>query len=132
MGDYYLVISRAVARLPSKASEGREELYERARTALRERLSNYEPALSDAALANEQAALEKAISRMEAGFSFGDMRRAPKEAIVRYIAFLLLGSAFLAGLLTLIRTERIYPAGPQSAITGQTSFASPLGEEKRN
>ena len=81
-------------------------------------LSNYDPALSDTALANEQAALETAISRLEAGLSFGDMRRAPRGAIARYILVLILGSAFLAGLVTLIRTERIdrFPAASQSVI----------------
>ena len=87
MADYYSLIARAVARLPSKTHEARHAIYERARTALRESLSNYDPALSDTALANEQAALETAISRLEANLSFGDMRRAPSEAIAKYILF---------------------------------------------
>src|SRR5271166_4764971 len=84
------------------------------------------------ALANEQAALETAISRLEADLSFDDMRRAPREAIAKYILVLLLGTAFLAGLVTLIRTERIYrsPTVSQSAITGQPTFASHPGGEK--
>jgi hypothetical protein len=132
MGDYYSVIAHVVARLPSKTHEARHEVYERARTALRERLSNYDPALSATALANEQAALETAISRLEAGSLFGDMRRAPREAIAKYILVLLIGSAFLAGLTTLIRTERIYQSAvaSQSAITGQPTFTSPPGREK--
>ncbi len=132
MADYYSVIAGAVSRLPSKTDEARYAIYERARTALRERLSNYDPALSDTALANERAALETAISRLEADLSFGDMRRAPREAIAKYILVLLLGSAFLAGLVTLIRTERIYrsPVASQSAITGQPTLASQPGREK--
>jgi hypothetical protein len=132
MADYYSVVARAVARLPSRTDEARHAIYERARTALRERLSNYDPALSDTALANEQAALETAISRLEAGLSFGDMRRAPRGAIARYILVLILGSAFLAGLVTLIRTERIdrFPAASQSVITGQPTLASQPGREK--
>lgn len=132
MADYYSLISRAVARLPSKTHEARHAIYERARTVLLESLSNYDPALSDTALANEQAALETAISRLEADLSFGDLRRAPSEAIVKYILVLLLGGAFLAGTVTLIRTERIYrfPAASQSAITSQPTFASQPGREK--
>jgi len=134
MGDYYLVIAHAVARLPSKTLEARHAIYERARTALRERLSNYDPALSDTALANEQAALENAISSVEANLSFGDMRRAPKEAIAKYILALLLGIAFLAVLVSLIRTERFYrsPAASYSAITGQPTAASRPDQEKSN
>jgi hypothetical protein len=132
MGDYYSVIAHAVARLPSKTHEARHAIYERARTALRERLSNYDPALSDTALANEQAALDTAISRLEGDLSFSDVRRAPRKAIANYILVLLLGGAFLAGLVTLIRTERIYrsPAASQSAITGPPTFASQPGREK--
>jgi hypothetical protein len=85
MADYYSVIARAVSRLPSKTDEARHGIYERARTALRETLNNYDPALSDTALANEQAALETAISRLEADLSFSDMRRAPREAIAKYL-----------------------------------------------
>jgi hypothetical protein len=132
MADYYSVISRAVSRLPSKTHEARHAIYERARTALRERLSNYDPALSDTALANEQAALETAISRLEADLSFGDMRRGPREGITQYILVLILGSAFLAGLVTLLHTERFYRslASSQSAISSQQTFASQPGRKK--
>jgi hypothetical protein len=130
MADYYSVIARAVSHLPSKTDEARHATYERARTALRERLSNHDLALSDAAVANEQAALETAISRLEADLSFGDMRRAPRAVIAKYILVLLLGSAFLAGLVTLIRTERIYRSPAASAITGQPIFAGQSGREK--
>jgi len=134
MGDYYSVIAHAVARLPSKTHEARHAIYRRARTALLEGLNNYDPALSDTALANEQAGLEAAISRLEADLSLGDKRQAPREAIARYSLVLLLGSAFLAGLVSVIRTERIYrsPAASQSAISGQPTFASQPGREKSN
>jgi hypothetical protein len=134
MGDYYSIIANAVARLPNRTPEARHAIYERARTALLERLSNYEPALSDTALANEQGALEAAISRLEADLSSGDMRQAPREAIAKYILVLLLGASFLAGLVSVIRTERIYqsPAASQSAVSSQPTFASQPGREKSN
>ena len=134
MGDYYSIIAHAVARLANRTPEARHAIYKCARTALLERLNNYEPALSDTALTKEQAALETAISRLEADFSFGDMRRAPREAIAKYILVLLLGTSFLAGLVALIRTERIYqfPVASQSAISSQPTFASQPSREKSN
>jgi hypothetical protein len=125
MADYYSIISGAVASLPSKTDEARSAIYERARTVLLDRLSDYDPALSETALENEQAALERAITRLEANLSFNDMRRAPRKAIANYILVLLLGSAFLAGLVTLLHTERIYsPTVSQWAITSQPTLAS--------
>ena len=66
MADYYSVMARAVSRLPSKTDEARHAIYERARTALREALRDYEPPL----LANEQVALEAAVCRLEADLEF--------------------------------------------------------------
>ena len=129
MVDYYSVIAHAVARLHSRPHEARHAIYERAQTALRERLSNYDPALSDTALANEQAALEMAISRLEADLSFGDKRPVPRAPIAKYILVLLLGSAFLAGLVNLMRTERIYRSPAASATIGQPNFASQPGRQ---
>jgi hypothetical protein len=122
MADYYSIIAHAVSRLPGKTDEARHAFYERARTALREGLSNYDPALSD----TEQAALETAISRLEVDLS------APRGAIAKYILVLLLGSAFLAGLVTLLHTERFYRslASSQSAISSQQTFASQPGRKK--
>jgi hypothetical protein len=65
MADYYSVIATAVSRLPSKTDDARRAIYDRARTALREALHNYDPPLSETELANEQAALDAAISTVE-------------------------------------------------------------------
>jgi hypothetical protein len=54
MADYYSVIANAISRSSSQTDEARRAIYERARTALREALRDYEPPL----LANEQVALE--------------------------------------------------------------------------
>ena len=59
MADYYSVIATAVSRLPSQTDEARSAIYDRARTALREALRDYEPPL----LAKEQMALDEAIRR---------------------------------------------------------------------
>ena len=59
--DYYSVIATAVSRLPSQTDEARCAIYDRARTALREALRDYEPPL----VAKEQAALDDAIRTLE-------------------------------------------------------------------
>jgi hypothetical protein len=63
--DYYSIIARAVSRLPSKTDEARHGIYERARTALQEKLRTLDPPISEAELANAQFALEAAIRRVE-------------------------------------------------------------------
>jgi hypothetical protein len=62
MSDYYSVIANAISRSSSQTDEARRAIYERARTALREALRDYQPQL----LANEQVALEAAVCRLEA------------------------------------------------------------------
>jgi hypothetical protein len=120
MADYYSVIARAVSRLPSKTDEARHAVYERVRTVFQETLRKSDPPLSGIELAKEKAALDTAISRVEADFSSSDMQSGAREQIARYIVFLITGVAFLAGLATVIRTERIQsPAASQSSINGQ-------------
>jgi hypothetical protein len=65
MDDYYSLLARAVARLPSKDDEARRAIYGRARTALQESLRALDPPISEAELANVQSALEEAIQRVE-------------------------------------------------------------------
>lgn len=68
MADYYSVIVSAVSHLPSETDEARHAMYERARTAVQERLRTHDPPLSPAELATERFALEAAISRVETEF----------------------------------------------------------------
>src|SRR5262249_41266801 len=82
MSDYYSVIASAVSRLPSKTDEARHAIYERARTALRETLRNYDPPLSETELANEDAALDAAITKVEVDFLFSDIPRLVREEAV--------------------------------------------------
>ena len=63
MADYYSAIARAVSNLPNKTDEARRAIYERARTALQESSRTLE--ISEAELANAQAALDAAIRRVE-------------------------------------------------------------------
>jgi hypothetical protein len=82
MADYYSVVACAVSRLPSKTDEARHEIYERARTALQERLRTLDPPVSETELANEQAALDAAIGTVEVDFLFSDIRRVVREEAV--------------------------------------------------
>jgi hypothetical protein len=65
MADYYSVVAK-ISRSSSQTDEARRAIYERARTALREALRDYEPPLP----ANEQVALEAAVCRLEADLEF--------------------------------------------------------------
>ena len=78
MADYHSIIARAVSHLPSTADEARHAIYERARTALHERLGN-DPQISDAELVNEHHRLEAAIYEVEEDLLLSDMRRFVRE-----------------------------------------------------
>ncbi len=81
MSDYYhSIIARAVSRLADKTDEARTVIYERARTALRETLHNYNPPLSDTEIANVQSALDTAIGAVEVDYLVRAMRHAREEA----------------------------------------------------
>src|SRR5262245_1248093 len=71
MADYYSVIA-AVSRLPSQTDEARRAIYDRARTALHEALRDHKLPL----LANEKAALDAAITTVEA---VNDIRHGGSE-----------------------------------------------------
>jgi len=66
MADYYPLLSRAIAGLPTKTGEARGVVYERARKALLAQLRGAEPPLRDEDIARERASLEDAIRRLEA------------------------------------------------------------------
>jgi len=78
MGDYHSIIARAVSHLPSTADEARHAIYEQARTALHERLSN-DPQISDTELVNEHYRLEVAIYEVEDDLLLSAMRRFVTE-----------------------------------------------------
>jgi hypothetical protein len=72
--DYYSVIARAISGLAVKTDEARQAIYERARTALQERLRTLEPPISETDLAIERFALETAIERVETESRSSDTR----------------------------------------------------------
>ncbi len=70
MTDYYSVITRAVSGLPSNTDQARRAIYDRARTALQERLRTLDPPISEAELVHEKDLLEAAIRNVEMQFLF--------------------------------------------------------------
>lgn len=66
MADYYPLLARAIAGLPTKTGEARGVVYERARKALLAQLRGAEPPLRDEDIARERGSLEEAIRRLEA------------------------------------------------------------------
>ena len=70
MADYYTLLAKAVANLPKSGPEpSRRAIYDRARKALVRQLRSLGPALSEADIAREEAALEAAIGKLENQFS---------------------------------------------------------------
>ena len=66
MADYYPLIARAVEGLTEQTPAARHAVYERARTALVAQLRSLDPPLQDADIRRECAALDEAITRVEA------------------------------------------------------------------
>ena len=87
MADYRSIIASAVSHLPSTADEARHAIYERARTALHERLGN-DPQISDAELVNEHYRLEVAIYEVEEELLLSDMRRFVREGTALFPSIL--------------------------------------------
>ena len=82
MNDYYPLIARAVERLDRSTGEARRAVYERARKAIAQLLSN-QPALLDADITKERLALEEAIRKVEAEAarkSLQETRAEPRSA----------------------------------------------------
>lgn len=69
MADYYPLIARAVEGLTDQTPTTRRAVYERARTALVAQLRSLNPPLSEADIQQESAALDQAITRVEADYA---------------------------------------------------------------
>jgi hypothetical protein len=70
MADYYSLLAKAVGNLPKASpASARKAIYDRARSALIRQLRSLGPALSEADIAREEAALEAAVARLEGQFA---------------------------------------------------------------
>jgi hypothetical protein len=69
MADYYPLLAKALANLPSRtAPTARRAIYERARKALIGQLRSIQPPMPETDIAGEDAALDRAIARLEAEY----------------------------------------------------------------
>jgi hypothetical protein len=69
MADYYPLLAKALANLPSRtAPTARRAIYERARKALIGQLRSIQPPMPESDIAGEDAALDRAIARLEAEY----------------------------------------------------------------
>ncbi|MFG1462717.1 hypothetical protein V5F77_07415 [Xanthobacter sp. DSM 24535] len=66
MADYYPLLVRAIAGLPSNTGETRKIVFDRARAALLKQLRGVEPPLPEGEITRERQSLEEAIRRIEA------------------------------------------------------------------
>jgi hypothetical protein len=79
MADYYPLLAKALANLPSRTtSTARRAIYDRARKALIGQLRSIQPPMPEGDIAGEDAALDRAIARLEA--EFGGQSTPPAAA----------------------------------------------------
>jgi hypothetical protein len=103
MSDYYSLIAGTVSRLPSKNDEAGHALYERARTALQERLHTLDPPISVAELGDEETRLEAAISRVESELLLSIMQRFASEEATRDTSLVSAVTAFVGSVVDKLR-----------------------------
>ena len=81
MADYYPLLAKALANLPNRsAASTRRAIYERARKALIGQLRSIQPPMPEGDIANEDAALDRAIARLEAEYGALPASAAPSPA----------------------------------------------------
>jgi hypothetical protein len=67
MADYYSILANAVSRLDPNSGMARQQLYQRARSAMISELENVYPPFRRSEIATAEIALESAIEKAEAG-----------------------------------------------------------------
>jgi hypothetical protein len=83
MADYYPVLASAVSRLPNNTARARQELYGRSRAIVIEQLRKNNPGDLASKTAHELAALDLAISRVEAESPLPQTRPTTRSAPAR-------------------------------------------------
>jgi hypothetical protein len=69
IADYRSLIARAISSLPSNTGEARQDLYDRARSAVTTELQHHDPPLTEAEITRERLALETAMRDLEQQWS---------------------------------------------------------------
>lgn len=89
MADYYPLISRAVSGLSQNTATHRRALYQRIRDAFETKISEQNPTLDDARVANERRSLEEAIRKVENEFGArstgGDRANADRQNTIKSV-----------------------------------------------
>ncbi|WP_026606210.1 hypothetical protein [Methylocapsa acidiphila] len=80
MADYYPLLAKAVAGLPSSTPETRRAIYERARGALIGQLRRMDPPVPEADVDREAESLEAAVARIEAECAPPTVAEEPKSS----------------------------------------------------
>jgi hypothetical protein len=78
MAEYYPLLAKAVAGLPTSTVETRRAIYERARKALIGQLRNLQPPVPEEDIERESQALDSAVARLESELS-AQKAAAPEE-----------------------------------------------------
>ena len=87
MADYYSLLTRAVANLPSTSpAAARQAIYERARKALTTQLRTLRPPLPESDIEREERALDRAIAFVEAKFGPPDAVAAETTSAAAHAA----------------------------------------------
>ena len=129
MADYYPLLAKALANLPSRTtSTARRAIYDRARKALIGQLRSIQPPMPENDIAGEDAALDRAIARLEA--EFGGQSTPPAAAAAIPKAPLAAPSPIPRANASIPRANpSVAPTapspGPKSPAAGPTTGASP-------
>lgn len=80
MADFYTVLSRAVAQLPTNSPEIRQAVYDRARDALVAQLRRSDPPVAESEITRARLRLDDAINRLEMDLAIHESEAAPAVA----------------------------------------------------
>jgi hypothetical protein len=82
MAEYYPLLAKAVAGLPTSTPETRRAIYDRARKALLGQLKGLDPPVAEADIEREVAALDAAAARVERELAGGGAVAAPAKSVI--------------------------------------------------
>lgn len=81
MADYYSILEKTIAGLPSNTPAVRDAVYAKARTAIETQLRNMNPAPSEEAITSQLGLLEKAIVQIGANYDAPSMPIEPEPTL---------------------------------------------------
>jgi hypothetical protein len=121
MTDYEPLIAHAVSKLDKNTVPNRQNLYERVRSACIAELKKRDPPISDMELANEQAALENAIRKVE-----HDLETARFIRTVQGVVGFVLGFGLTVALEVMLFAGMDFVSGDELLPRGAGWFVMPI------